>query len=107
MTAAYLVSYEGRPRDPDPWLRHYLDEHVPLLWRFPDIRGVEVHIGQEPEDAFIVVRLLFDDLMRLRAAITSEERAVARKDMEDNLLPGFDGRVRHQVTEVRVFPPPG
>jgi uncharacterized protein (TIGR02118 family) len=106
VTAAYLVSYEGRPRGPDAWLRHYLEEHVPLLWRFPGIRGVEVHVGQQPEDAFIVVRLLFDDLERLQEAITSEERAVARLDFEANLLPGFDGQVRHQVTEVRAFPPP-
>lgn len=96
--AAYLVLYEGRPRDPHAFLRYYVEEHVPLVWRFPAIRGVEIDLGRDEGDFFMVVRLLFDDLEDLRAAITSEARERARADMNQN-FPEFEGRVRHQVVE--------
>lgn len=107
MTAAYLVIYEGAPReDAEGWLDYYLLEHVPLLWGFPDLRRVDVHVGHDEGDVFLMTRLLFDDLDRLRAAITSPQRLVARRDMDENILPGFEGRVRHQVTEVHTLVPP-
>jgi uncharacterized protein (TIGR02118 family) len=96
--AAYLVLYEGRPRDPEAFLRHYVERHVPLLWEFPGIRDVEVGLGRD-SDVFMVVRLVFDDLDTLRKAITSTQRARARTDMLEN-FPPFEGRVHHHVTEV-------
>lgn len=100
MTAAYLVIYEGTPHDPDEWVRYYLEEHLPLVWRLPGIIGVEVHLGRDTDEVFMMTRLLFDDLAQLRAAITSPERLAARRDMDDQLLPRFAGRVRHQATEI-------
>ena len=45
MSVAYLVIYEGQPEDPEAFLRYYVEKHVPLLWAFPGIRGVEVQRG--------------------------------------------------------------
>lgn len=100
MKAAYLVIYEGTPHDPQAWVRYYLDQHLPLVWRFPGVAGIEVHLGRDTDEIFMITRLLFDDLAQLRTAITSRERLAARRDMDDNLLPRFDGHVRHQATEL-------
>jgi uncharacterized protein (TIGR02118 family) len=99
VSAAYLVLYEGRPTDPDAFLRYYVKEHVPLLWAFPGMRDVRIDVGRDAGDFFMVVRMLFDDLETLRAAITSEERERARTDMNEN-FPEFVGRVRHQAVEI-------
>lgn len=98
MSAAYLVLYEGRPSDPDAFLRYYVEQHVPLVWKFPGIRDVAIELGHDGGDFFMVVRLVFDDLPTLRTAITSAARERARADMQDH-FPPFEGRVRHQVTE--------
>ena len=100
MKAAYLVIYEGNPHDPEAWVQYYLDHHLPLVWQLPGIEGIEVHLGRDTDEVFMLTRLLFDDLAQLRVAITSPERLAARRDMDDNLLPRFDGRVRHQATEI-------
>ncbi|MGH9053409.1 MAG: EthD family reductase [Acidimicrobiia bacterium] len=100
MSAAYLVIYEGRPHRPEEWLRYYRDVHVPLVWQLPGLRGVELHVGRDGGDVFMVTRLRFDSLDELRRAITSAPRVRTREDMEVHLLPSFEGRVRHQVTEV-------
>lgn len=100
MTAGYFVIYEGSPHDPDEWVRYYLEHHVPLVWKFPGIKGVEVHLGRDTDEVFMLTRLEFDDLAQLRTAIDSEERLEARRDMNENLLPRFEGIVRHQATEI-------
>ncbi|MGH3441595.1 MAG: EthD family reductase [Nitriliruptorales bacterium] len=104
--AAYLVLYEGRPADPDAFLDYYAGEHVPLLWRFPGIRCVEIDLGRDDGGFFMVVRLLFESLDDLRTAITSPEREDARADMSEN-FPEFEGRVRHQVVELTTVSPDG
>ncbi|MGH8874669.1 MAG: EthD family reductase [Acidimicrobiia bacterium] len=105
MNAAYLVVYQGRPKDPQAFLAYYIERHVPLVWQLPEIRGIELHVGSDEGDIFLMTRLLFDNLDHLRAAISSDQRRVTRRDLEENLLPNFEGTVRHQVTEVRVMEP--
>lgn len=100
---AYFVIYEGSAHDPDEWLRYYIEDHVPLVWRFPRIRGIDVHRGTG--DVFVMTRLLFDNVGDLEAAITSSERKAARADMNNNLLTRFDGQVRHYSTTVIDLPP--
>ena len=45
MSAAYLVIYEGRPEDPEAFLKYYVEKHAPLVWAFPRIRRVEIQRG--------------------------------------------------------------
>lgn len=98
MRVAYLVIYEGRPEDPDAFLRYYVERHVPLVWAFPKIRGVEVQRGVDGGDFFMITRLTFDSIEDLRQATQSEERARAREDMKK--FPAFKGIVRRQAVEI-------
>ena len=101
MSAAYLVMYEGRPEDPEAFLRYYVEKHVPLVWAFPKIRAIEVQRGVEKGeggDFFLIARLVFDSVEDLLAAIHSKERAIARADMSN--FPAFNGVVRRQIVEI-------
>lgn len=98
MKAAYLVMYRGEPEDPEAFLDYYLHRHVPLVWEFPGIRDVQLLLGRDGGEHFLITRLLFDDLEALRAAITSPQRARARADMKG--FPAFRGTVHWQVVEV-------
>lgn len=100
MTAAYFVIYQGVPDDPDAWVKYYTENHLPLVWKFPKIRGIDVHVGTGENDIFMITRLLFDDLADLNASITSAERKEAATDMNRHLLPHFNGHVRHQTTKI-------
>jgi uncharacterized protein (TIGR02118 family) len=101
MSAAVLVVYDGRPEDPERFLRYYVEHHVPIVWTFPGIRAVQVErtvVG----DVFMIARFLFDSPEDARAALASPERARARADRDN--FPRFDGTVRHQIVEVLDIP---
>jgi len=98
MACAYLVIYEGKPKDPDAFMNYYMNCHLPIVWTFPRIRGIELQRGVDDGDFFMITRLVFDTLEDLRAAITSPEREKARADMAN--FPPFDGLVRRQAVEI-------
>lgn len=98
MNSAYLVLYEGRPLDPDAFLGYYVEMHVPMLWEFPGIRDVQLFVGRDEGDFFLITRLLFKDLDTLKQAINSPERRRARADMAN--FPPFEGSVRWQIAEI-------
>jgi uncharacterized protein (TIGR02118 family) len=102
MSAAYLVAYEGRPEDPEAFLKYYVEKHVPLVWAFPRIRRVEIQRGVDGGDFFLITRLSFDSIEDLRVAIASPERELAREDMKN--FPPFRGVVRRQAVEVLEVP---
>jgi len=102
MRYAYLVIYEGRPENPEAFLRYYREKHIPIVWTFPKIRRIEIERGVDEGDFFMITRLLFDTLDDLRAAVNSAQRERARKDMEN--FPAFKGHVRRQAIEVMEMP---
>lgn len=102
MSAAYLVIYEGRPEDPEAFLKYYVEKHVPLVWAFPRIRRVEIQRGVDSGNFFLISRLTFDSIEDLRVAITSQERERAREDMKN--FPPFRGTVRRQAVDVLEVP---
>ena len=102
MSVAYLIMYEGRPEDPEAFLRYYVEKHVPIVWTFPNIRGVEVQRGVDGGDFFMITRLTFDSIDDLRVATQSKERARAREDMKQ--FPPFKGGVRRQAVELLEMP---
>lgn len=104
MTAAYLVIYEGEPADDEAFLNYYLDVHVPIIWTWPRIRGVEVQRGRDGGDVFMIARFTFDSLKDVRMALASPGRQRAREDREH--FPRFDGTIRHQAVEVVTTQPP-
>ena len=97
MPAAVLVVYDGKPDDPEPFLNYYLNIHVPLVWKFPKIRAIQIERVVEG-DIFMIARFLFDSPTDARAALESPERAVARADRDK--FPPFKGTIRHQIVEV-------
>jgi uncharacterized protein (TIGR02118 family) len=101
VSAAVLVVYDGSPDDPERFLRYYVDHHVPIVWTFPGIRGVQVDRTVEG-DIFMVARFMFDSVAEARAALDSPERARARADRDN--FPRFQGTVRHQIVEVLDVP---
>jgi uncharacterized protein (TIGR02118 family) len=103
MSAAVLVIYDGKPEDPERFLRYYIDVHVPLVWAFPGIRAVQIERTVEG-DLFMIARFLFDTTADARAALESPERALARADRAN--FPPFAGTVRHQIVDVLDIPRP-
>ncbi len=102
MSAAFLVIYEGQPEDPEAFLRYYVEKHVPLVWKFPKIRRIEIERGVDGGDFFMITRLTFDTIEDLRVAIHSKEREHARADMKK--FPAFNGIVRRQAVEIMHMP---
>jgi uncharacterized protein (TIGR02118 family) len=103
MSHAYLVMYEGKPDDPEAFLRYYVEHHIPIVWTFPKIRKVEVQRGLDAGEFFMITRLVFDTLDDLHTAMASPERERARADMAN--FPRFHGTVRRQIFEVLELPP--
>ena len=101
MAAAVLVVYDGKPDDPDRFLRYYIDHHVPLVWKFPRIRQVQIERVVDG-DIFMIARFLFDTPEDASAALQSPEREQARADRAN--FPAFVGTVRHQIVEVIEVP---
>jgi len=98
MSYAYLVIYEGKPENPDEFLRYYIEHHLPIVWTFPKVRHVEVERGVDEGDIFMIGRFTFDTIEDLRKAIVSPERERARADMAN--FPAFKGTVRRQAVEI-------
>jgi uncharacterized protein (TIGR02118 family) len=102
MSYAYLVIYEGKPDNPEEFLRYYIERHLPIVWTFPKARRVEVERGADEGDIFLIGRITFDTLEDLRAALVSPEREQARADMAN--FPSFKGTVRRQAVELIEVP---
>ncbi|MGD8227440.1 MAG: EthD family reductase [Desulfobacteraceae bacterium] len=102
MSVAFLVIYEGQPEDPEAFLHYYVEKHVPLVWKFPKIRRIEIERGVDGGDFFMITRLTFDAIEDLHVAIHSKERERARADMKN--FPPFNGRVRRQAVEIMDMP---
>jgi uncharacterized protein (TIGR02118 family) len=110
MAVSYFVRYRGAAENPDAFLQHYRTRHVPLLKRFPGIRGLVLHhpvdwrdpFPVNPAGDFLVAQMLFDSAADLNAALASEARARARADMPN--FPRFDATVSHQAMTQEIVP---
>jgi hypothetical protein len=98
---AYMVDYDGTPRDLNAWLGHYLLHHPPIMADFPAIREIEVctrvdWIDEAPwtrVNRFQRNKVVFDTPRHLEEALNSPTRD-RMKDDRDN-FPAFEGHVRH------------
>lgn len=98
---AYLVGYEGAPESYDTWLGHYLDHHLPLMFRLPDIRLVEIYtrldwmtsLSARRETFVQRNKVVFEGPEALTQALHSPVRTEMRRDYEAS--PPFDGRNVH------------
>ena len=101
VSVSYFVRYEGQAANPEEFLAHYREKHVPLLARFPKIRRILLHTPTTWQDAYpikpdtfaVLVQMEFDSVEDLEAAAGSQARAEARKDFGS--MPPFEGVVYH------------
>ncbi len=74
------------PEDPDAFVDHYLNTHVPLVNDLPGLRAFEygralTNFDGSPPDAFWVISMTFDSEQALRDAFASEAGAKTIADM--------------------------
>ena len=90
------------PRDPDAFVRHYVDVHAPLVQALPGLRAYEYgraltnFDGSEP-DAFWVVSLTFDDADAMHASFASPAGLKTTADMSNFIT----GPMKSVVSEVQ------
>ena len=109
MSVAYLVIYEGEPEDRETFLDYYINHHLPIIWTWPHIQGIELDLRAEggdplanPSNIFMIVRFIFNTLEDLQTALRSPERYQARYDSHN--FPRFIGAMKHQAVEVIDVP---
>ena len=81
-----LVTLFARPEDPDAFMRHYHEVHLPLARQIPGLQRLEVARvtgdamgGESP--TFLVSELYFADDAAFQAAMQSEENRAAGRDL--------------------------
>ena len=97
----YLVAYEGEAEDLNAWHSHYIDDHPPIMARFPGIRQVEVYTridwcGSLPWPRVEHMqrnKVVFDSPAALTAALNSPVRHEMRAAFAR--FPAFTGPVTH------------
>ncbi len=97
----YLVAYEGSADDLPAWLAHYIDDHPPIMTRFPGVRQVEVYTCMDwcgglpcPRVAHMQRnKVVFDSPAALTAALNSSVRHEMRAAF--HRFPSFTGPITH------------
>ncbi len=103
MSVSYFVRYDIRAQDIDAFLLHYRTKHVPILARWPGLQRVVLHTATQWSDpspvnrgsAVLLAELQFESAQGLNEALSSPQRAEARRDFER--FPPFEGMVTHQA----------
>ena len=105
----YLVRYEGTATDESAWLKHYIDNHPPLMARLPGIRELEIYgptdwdkAGPRRVRSLQRNKTAFDSPEALTAALNSPVRHEMRSDFAR--FPPFSGRVTHYPMLTRRIP---
>ena len=92
----------GPPKDPDAFVRHYLETHAPLVKALPGLRAYEygravTNFDGSPPDAFWVVSLTFDDEESMHASFASAAGQKTTADMSNFIT----GSMKSVVSEVQ------
>jgi uncharacterized protein (TIGR02118 family) len=103
MTVSYFVRYDITAHDPEAFVRHFRDAHVPLVAAWPGLKRILLHTRVEWNDPFAIIRgnsaLLvqfeFDSAEALNKALFSRERERSRINFQN--FPAFAGTVTHQA----------
>lgn len=99
----FCVVYLGQPAEPEKFDRYYWETHLPIVARWPKIRGVTVgRARQLNEEVYMTAEFSFDSFEDLEAALASPERKEAAADRRN--FPDFFGTIRYQALEVKEFP---
>lgn len=81
-----MVALYRRPDDPDSFMQHYRQVHLPLARRMPGLRKVEInHFFQADgtkSDPFLMAEMYFDSREVMLASIRSPEGKASGKDLQ-------------------------
>jgi hypothetical protein len=107
----YLVAYEGAAENLPAWLAHYIDDHPPIMARFPGIRQIEIYTCIDwcgglpwPRVAYMQRnKVVFDNQAALTAALNSPVRHEMRASF--HRFPPFTGPITHFPMETTVVMP--
>lgn len=81
-----LIALYKKPDDPDAFLKHYRDVHIPLVEKIPGLKNATVNyvkgapMGGEPE-YFLIAEMEYPDRETFDKAMASEENRAAGKDL--------------------------
>jgi uncharacterized protein (TIGR02118 family) len=107
---ALCAYYEGTVvRDKEQFDSHVENVHLPLVARYPRLQALRYLKGVPRDGAAprfcLAFELYFENEDDFKAALSSEERRIARDDVE-NFAPLFDGEIHHVMYEVKDIPIP-
>ena len=109
---SYNVRYYSPIENPDTFVSHYLDHHVPILKRLPDVRNVLCYVpiawDHPPElqksGCILGNEVVFESFQSLNAALASDVRHTLREDFE--AFPVKPGPHTHYAMSREDFSPP-
>ena len=92
MTVKLTVVY-GTPEDAEAWDKRYLEGHVPIVQRWPNVQRIEVSKVSggpfgSPSPYHLIAEIYFEDEAALNEAFSSEAGAEAGKDFGEIATPG-------------------
>lgn len=81
-----LIALYKKPADPDAFLRHYFERHLPLVAKTPGLEKIEIHRVQaalygDGGDMFLIAEMTYRDRAAFDAAMASPENKAAGKDL--------------------------
>ncbi|TPW30194.1 EthD family reductase [Pararhizobium mangrovi] len=108
---SYVVHYPGPAADLNAWLTHYIDNHPPIMARFPGVRELEILTRLDWVDAMPWTRvdaiqrnrIMFDSPEALTEALHSPVREDMRADFGH--FPAFEGGNFHYPMATRIIRP--
>ncbi len=81
-----MVALYRRPDDPDAFMQHYREVHLPLARRMPGLRKVEInHFFQadgSESDPFLMAEMYFDSRADMLASMRSPEGKASGQDLQ-------------------------
>jgi uncharacterized protein (TIGR02118 family) len=83
---AKLLALYAPPTDPRAFDAHYRNTHLPLAWRVPGVRRIEINAGpvmslDGPAPYHLVGLLSFDSMEEMQAGLASPEGQAAAADL--------------------------
>lgn len=88
-----LIALFRQPDDPDAFLRHYREVHMPLLLKTPGLLNVSVHhiasaLDGDMAEVFMMTEMAFSNKTDFEEAMASPQQTAVTEDLAD-----FAGRL--------------
>jgi len=82
-----LIVLYNTPEDTDAFEAHYRDVHMPIVSRYPNLRGTRLSklagVGGREAAYYLMAEMVFDTAADLDEALSSEPGAASAKDLRN------------------------